>query len=230
MAFDILPMTESDLSAFLSIQHAAFTTGLASLLFSGSPTPTHTASLLSKYTTAFHDPNTYFLKAVDTATGEIAAAAKWIIYRHPRSEEDVDRAWRDKRTVEELKEDDPDRDRRNIEAERAFMVYLADARRDTMGTQPHYLLNILITHPTHYRRGAGAALLRWGIERADQDGLPVYLEASEMGKPLYARWGFEEIKETVFDLTKYGGEGVERNTVMVRPAGAQKPAENGVLN
>ena len=59
-------------------------------------------------------------------------------------------------------------------------------------------------------------LLKWALDQADRAQLPAYLEASEMGKPLYARMGFEEIKEVVFDLTKYGGEGVSSNTVMIR--------------
>jgi hypothetical protein len=60
-------------------------------------------------------------------------------------------------------------------------------------------------------------LLKWALDQADQAQLPAYLEASDMGKPLYARWGFEERKEVIFDLTKYGGEGNSSNTVMIRP-------------
>jgi hypothetical protein len=59
-------------------------------------------------------------------------------------------------------------------------------------------------------------LLKWGLDQADRAQLPAYLEASEAGKPLYARWGFEAIKEVVFDLSKYGGEGSDSNTIMIR--------------
>lgn len=62
-------------------------------------------------------------------------------------------------------------------------------------------------------------LVRWGLEEADRYHLPAYLEASEQGRPLYERHGFKARKEVWFDLAKYGGgEGKERNTLMIRDA------------
>lgn len=75
---------------------------------------------------------------------------------------------------------------------------------------------MLVTDPTHHRRGAGGMLVRWGTERADKAQLPAYLEASQEGRPLYARLGFKPIHEQTFDLTKYGGQGMDKNTVMIR--------------
>lgn len=75
---------------------------------------------------------------------------------------------------------------------------------------------MLVTDPEHHRRGAGALLVNWGTQQADKAQLPSFLEASPVGKPLYARLGFEEIHEEVFDLTKYGGVGKDSNTVMIR--------------
>ena len=75
---------------------------------------------------------------------------------------------------------------------------------------------MLVTDPEEQRRGAGAMLLKWGTDQADRAQLPSYLEASEAGKPLYTRWGFEAVKEVIFDLTKYGGEGKDYNTIMIR--------------
>lgn len=73
-----------------------------------------------------------------------------------------------------------------------------------------------MTDPEEQRRGAGAMLIKWGLDQADKAQLPSFLEASEAGRPLYVRWGFEAIAEEVFDLTKYGGEGTDSNTVMIR--------------
>lgn len=78
------------------------------------------------------------------------------------------------------------------------------------------VLHILVTDPAEQRRGAGALLLKWGAEKADKAKLPSYLEASERGRPLYARFGYEPKHEELFDLAKYGGEGRETNTVMIR--------------
>lgn len=60
-------------------------------------------------------------------------------------------------------------------------------------------------------------LVRWGTEQADRDGLPAYLEASPAGRPLYERLGFKEVERREFELSKYGGEGSEISTVMIRP-------------
>lgn len=60
-------------------------------------------------------------------------------------------------------------------------------------------------------------LLEWGLKQADADQLPAFLESSPMGRPLYARVGFEPQHEEVWDLTKYGLEGTDTSTVMIRP-------------
>ena len=78
------------------------------------------------------------------------------------------------------------------------------------------VLHVLVTDPKHHRRGAGAMLVRWGIDQADEANLPSFLEASQQGKPLYSRFGFEAVHEEVFDLAAYGGEGVDINTIMIR--------------
>lgn len=50
--------------------------------------------------------------------------------------------------------------------------------------------------PRHQGRCVGTALLRRGIERADADGRPAYLEASTpRNRSLYERHGFEVIGE-----------------------------------
>lgn len=59
-------------------------------------------------------------------------------------------------------------------------------------------------------------LVKWGTARADRSGLPAFLESSIVGKRLYANMGFTPRHEEVFDLAKYGGEGFDTNTVMIR--------------
>lgn len=78
------------------------------------------------------------------------------------------------------------------------------------------VLHILVTDPEHHRRGAGAMLIRWGTEQADDAQLPAFLEATMVGVPLYTREGFQARHEEVFDLKKYGLEGTDVSTVMIR--------------
>lgn len=58
-------------------------------------------------------------------------------------------------------------------------------------TEPHWYLPFIGVEPTRQGRGVGALLLRRGLERADRDGLPAYLEASSpRNRALYERHGF----------------------------------------
>ncbi|MEZ0067020.1 GNAT superfamily N-acetyltransferase [Streptacidiphilus sp. MAP12-20] len=58
--------------------------------------------------------------------------------------------------------------------------------------EPHWYLYIIGVEPDQQGHGIGAALLRAGLERADADGLPAYLESSDIANvPLYEHFGFE---------------------------------------
>ncbi len=57
---------------------------------------------------------------------------------------------------------------------------------------PHYYLAVLGTDPLFQRAGAGNAVLRPVLDRADQLGVPAYLETQkEANLAYYARHGFE---------------------------------------
>ncbi len=62
--------------------------------------------------------------------------------------------------------------------------------------EPHWYLATLGTDPDHQHRGIGSALLRPVLDRADEEGMPAYLESSkERNVPFYARFGFEVVDE-----------------------------------
>ncbi|KAF9732060.1 acetyltransferase [Paraphaeosphaeria minitans] len=48
----------------------------------------------------------------------------------------------------------------------------------------------MVTHPEHRGKGAAGMLIRWGIEQADKGGVPAYLEAGIMGRPIHKGYGF----------------------------------------
>ncbi|KAI0018964.1 hypothetical protein F4780DRAFT_780841 [Xylariomycetidae sp. FL0641] len=64
------------------------------------------------------------------------------------------------------------------------------ARRRHMSGGGFVHLRICFTSPAHHRRGAGAAMLRWGCAVADAAHLPMWIEASAEGCALYRRFGF----------------------------------------
>ncbi|KAF9695748.1 hypothetical protein EKO04_005942 [Ascochyta lentis] len=100
-----------------------------------------------------------------------------------------------------------------------------DASRDEiMGTEnTFFMLNSLATHPDHQGRGAGNLLLNWGTEKADDEGLVTYLDATQIARPIYEKKGFEVRRAVEWDRTKWGGEGKDVHYCMVRqPKSANK--------
>jgi ribosomal protein S18 acetylase RimI-like enzyme len=57
-------------------------------------------------------------------------------------------------------------------------------------------LGLLACHPDYQGRGAGRELLRWGLEKADEEGLDVTLMTALNGpaSPFYKRFGFVEVE------------------------------------
>ena len=60
--------------------------------------------------------------------------------------------------------------------------------------EPHWYLPLIGTDPPHQGKGYGSALLAHALQRCDSDGLPAYLESSNLSNvPLYKRHGFKVI-------------------------------------
>ena len=82
---------------------------------------------------------------------------------------------------------------------------------------PHWYLPWIGVRPEAQGRGLGGALLRRGLERADRDGLPAYIEATSWrNAALYVRHGFE-VTGTVLV------PGYPEIIAMWRPAGGRGP-------
>ncbi|KAI5122867.1 hypothetical protein M0805_003160, partial [Coniferiporia weirii] len=85
-----------------------------------------------------------------------------------------------------------------------------------------YILRTLVVHPNVQRRGIGSALLKHCFALADAAGVPIYLEASQAGAPLYTAHGFETIRTL---QVEYAGE-VVKLPVMVREPVGLAPEKN----
>ncbi|OJD35306.1 gnat family acetyltransferase [Diplodia corticola] len=213
MPLEIRPVSPADADAMVSITNAALgSSGLIRLKHASPPHPAYRRHHKAGVLKALAKPTARVLKVVDTDTDddEIIAIGHWEIYDNGRPDEEIAEL---EKPFEPLEEE---RERFGV-VQRDFFEYLFRVRRE-VGKMPHYYLSLLVTHPDHYRRGAGSMIVRWGTERADRDGLVCILEASEAGRPLYKRHGFVERVVTTFDLTKYGGTGTDENTTMIRQA------------
>lgn len=73
-----------------------------------------------------------------------------------------------------------------------------------------------MTKPEYQGKGAAAAHIKWGLELADEEKLPVFLEAGPVAKTLYLKFGFVVVGEIVHDLSLAGGKGEFVHSLMVR--------------
>ena len=62
--------------------------------------------------------------------------------------------------------------------------------------EEHYYLEVLGTRQDMQSKGTGSAVIRDMLDRCDTEGMPAYLESSNLRNvPFYARHGFEETGE-----------------------------------
>ncbi|KUJ19891.1 acyl-CoA N-acyltransferase [Mollisia scopiformis] len=107
-----------------------------------------------------------------------------------------------------------------------FFGNLFGRHETIMRGRKHWYLELLATLPEYQGKGAAGQLLRWGIEKSDEDGTETYLEASPDGLPIYQHFGFEEEDRLVVELDGKGeGPLSEKEFIevfMVRPAKVKK--------
>ena len=80
-------------------------------------------------------------------------------------------------------------------------------------------LDLMCVSPLAQRRGVGQRLMDWGCEQADKFGVEAVVEASDEGKGLYARYGFEALRHVRLHegSGRFGGREGQEFWWMVRP-------------
>ncbi|KAL6232789.1 hypothetical protein BDW75DRAFT_216798 [Aspergillus navahoensis] len=92
----------------------------------------------------------------------------------------------------------------------SFFSGVERERKTAIGDQPHYCLQMLAVDPAFSRRGLGARLLEWGLNRADEKQLTTFISASPAGRGLYEKHGCRAVHN-------YEVVPGYRETSMVRP-------------
>lgn len=72
-------------------------------------------------------------------------------------------------------------------------------------TSPRYItpsweLCAMAVHPSHRRTGVASSLIKWGQERAQTQGVPIYVTGETSGVKTYMANGFQRIADRIFHL------------------------------
>ena len=218
MPLKLLPMEESDLLAFENIAWAAFKSDLMGLLYPNGFSQANIDHGVHWANVQWHrhPDKIKMLKVVDTdlpdgsPNRKIVGVSKWKFYPKGRTGAELEEEKREK-------DEEPSPPGINGALAKEFFGEVARTRRENMGGRAYVLLDFLATLPQHSRRGIGAMHLKWGSEKADELGLPMYLESSPMGRPLYERLGYEVIGDLPFDAKKWGCDRDLPHVLMLRP-------------
>ncbi|KAM5349862.1 hypothetical protein ACJ41O_006367 [Fusarium nematophilum] len=123
------------------------------------------------------DPTSYWGKVVND-DGRIVGACLWKIYpTNPFERHDAhsEAHWH------------PEGERREYVTK---CLEQFDEPRSRLGARPQLYLNILYTHPDFRRQGVADMILSWGKKKADEMGVEMWLDATELGVPVYKKHGF----------------------------------------
>lgn len=220
MPLELHPVQDKDLEEVVRLQHEAFGTPHGMDVFISPQTTQSDESVaqgVARRRDMMHNNKAASFMAVhDTELKKIIACAVWEVFPHERTQEQVDK----------LARPPPPAPGSHPDAWDDYFGNL-DVQRRKLGTRPIGILHSIATLPEQQRRGAAGLLLERFVKDVDGEGVEAYIEASQMGRALYAKFGFVAVFEKVFELEKYGGSGRDSNTVMIRPARSQsKPVSN----
>lgn len=225
MPLEVRPLTSADALSWIRVRAHAYYGPTHDLLHTGPVSELSLRGVAEDKKREINKPNIWHWKAVDTdlAPGEddppdnggrTIAIAVWSM-RNVKQESSNEAS-----SIPAEKADDapgfvPPELRLN--ALKSLFDPLRAAEHEIMGTEkPYLMLNSFATHPDHHRRGAGTLLLNWGLKKADDEGVPTYLDATSIARPLYEKRGFKVIKATEWDRVPWGGQGKDWHGHMVR--------------
>lgn len=156
------------------------------------------------------DKSAAYLKVVDDSTREIVAIARWHYYPAGYSYESGIQ-WETYSAVEAAAFPEE----MNIGLHN-FILSARDAGRQNwmVKGEPCWILMHLVTRSSRRNQGAAGLLIDWGVQLSTTHGVPVYLEAGALGRPVYEKHGFRQIGDLVtLDLRPFG---VEMDFVLAR--------------
>lgn len=93
----------------------------------------------------------------------------------------------------------------NVELHNYILSTRDGARKNWHKPGPALCLMHMVTRISQRGRGAAGMLIQYGVEMAKEQGVPAYLEAGVLGKPIYEKFGFREVAGPMdIDLRPFG--------------------------
>ncbi|PNP57274.1 hypothetical protein THARTR1_02720 [Trichoderma harzianum] len=83
----------------------------------------------------------------------------------------------------------PPADQWPSEGDQQFSVFffgrLGEMHHEAMGKRPHWYLELVAVKPQYQGKGAASLMLKYGVNKADEDKVECFLDASPAGQPIY---------------------------------------------
>jgi GNAT superfamily N-acetyltransferase len=137
------------------------------------------------------DPSSHWLKVTDSDTGEVVGGCRWHVH-----ETNPYVGAKAAKFVAPFYSDSTEKDFATL-----VLGQILNPRAERY-VKPHAHLHICFVHPAHRRKGVGALLMSWGVERADEMKMESFLEGTLIGRHLYEKFGFVVVstEEAVTDV------------------------------
>ncbi|KAG9238704.1 acyl-CoA N-acyltransferase [Amylocarpus encephaloides] len=164
-------------------------------------------------------PNCRNYKIFDTSTGEMAGHCRLQIPYVFSDEERREMEERDKREEEQAKREGRHKiwpTGSNLEVVELKFGALDEMKKKYVDEGEDYICQLLAIDRLYQRKGLGSMLLKHVLDMADAEGRKVYIEATDAGWPLYKKLGFEDIDIIEIDVSKWGGDRIGTNKIMMR--------------
>ena len=187
--------SKDDLPGYVDVEHAAFHDWKPmnlmyppSSIISAEESSNFTTNLYSEIWSS--DPSAHYLVA-KLPSGKIIGGAKWNFFQNSKPQF----PWPKKYAPGA-----------NTEMVKWYFEQLDQRRNEGLKGKRHALMATLVVSPEYQRCGVGKALLEWGLNKCDQEKLECWIDATDEGKGLYLKHGWEEVGKLEINSKQWGDQ------------------------
>ena len=196
-AFELCPVQRKDIPRLAHIHVVACLLDNAFRLYFDTPTEFE-KRVTEMLEGQVGDSTWQHVKAVDKKTGMLAAWASWNTPTDAQIQE------RDEKAAANVVDSEKDTGKGEFDFPPGFPTHVQEDTERWLESctrgRRHILCRALFTEPSFQRQGMGNALIVYGNQLADRANLPIYLQGSPLGYPLYKKHGFETVRHLDVDL------------------------------